>query len=187
MDPTSYDISRSPCPTPAFRAVPNSAGRLLSRKSQQAMQVKRDLHWHATVLMAAACLIACSGSYRQISSRPAPVAPPHISAVENATFTQVGRASWYGRQHQGRLTASGERFNMYQMTAAHRTLPLGTVIRVTNPANGTTVKVRINDRGPYIKGRVLDLSATAAKALGISRDGVAKLRIEAFASDQTAD
>ena len=75
---------------------------------------------------------------------------------------------------------------MYQMTAAHRTLPLGTVIRVTNPANSKTVKVRINDRGPYIKGRVLDLSAAAAKALGISRNGVAKLRIEAFASDQTA-
>ncbi len=74
---------------------------------------------------------------------------------------------------------------MYQLTAAHRTLPLGTVVRVTNPANGKMVKVRINDRGPYIKGRVLDLSAAAAKALGISRGGTTKLRIETFASDQT--
>jgi len=75
---------------------------------------------------------------------------------------------------------------MYQMTAAHRTLPLGTVVRVTNPTNGKVVKVRINDRGPYTKGRVLDLSAAAAKALGMSTTGVAKLRIETYASDQTS-
>jgi rare lipoprotein A len=73
---------------------------------------------------------------------------------------------------------------MYQMTAAHRSLPLGTIVRVTNLATGKSVKVRINDRGPYYKGRVIDLSAAAASALGIARKGTARLRIEAFASDQ---
>lgn len=99
-------------------------------------------------------------------------------------FEQNGQASWYGRWHHGRKTASGERFNMYQMTAAHQTLPLGTIVRVTNLANGKTVKVRINDRGPYMRGRIIDLSMAAASALGMSKKGVARLRLEAFASDQ---
>ena len=156
------------------------------RQAECAGEVRRDLRWHAMVLMAATSLIFCSGSYRQASLPRTPLIPPHITALENAIFSEIGRVSWYGHWHQGKPTASGERFNMYQMTAAHRTLPLGTIVRVTNPANGKVVKVRINDRGPYVRGRVLDLSAAAAKALGISRQGTAKLRIEAFASDQPA-
>lgn len=111
--------------------------------------------------------------------------PPHL-LLEHATFVQDGVGSWYGRWHQGRRTANGERFNMYQLTAAHPTLPLGTVVRVTDVATGKKVKVRINDRGPYVNGRIIDLSAAAALALGISRRGIAKLQIEAFASDQTS-
>ncbi len=83
-----------------------------------------------------------------------------------------GYASWYGPKFHGRKTASGIRFNMYDLVAAHRTLPLGTVLLVKNLKNGKTVKVRIIDRGPYVKGRHLDLSYGAAKKLGMIKDGV---------------
>jgi rare lipoprotein A len=100
------------------------------------------------------------------------------------SFSEVGLASWYGKQHQGKLTANGERFDMHAMTAAHRTLPFGTVVRVTNIATGRTVKVRINDRGPFVKGRIIDLSAAAATALGIKDSGIVTVRLESFAADQ---
>ncbi len=90
---------------------------------------------------------------------------------------QVGIASFYGREHDGRRTASGEIFDMSEMTAAHRTLPFGTRVRVTNLANGRQVTVRINDRGPFLRGRILDLSYAAARKLGMVGRGVAKVRI----------
>lgn len=83
-----------------------------------------------------------------------------------------GKASWYGPGFHGRKTANGEKFNMYAMTAAHKTLPLGTMIKVTNKDNGEELVVRVNDRGPYIKGRVLDLSRGAAAKLGFEDQGV---------------
>jgi rare lipoprotein A len=133
---------------------------------------------------AAVAAFVCGNSVARTTPGPIDhVAPPHL-LLEHAMFEQKGQASWYGRWHHGRRTASGERFNMYQMTAAHQTLPLGTIVRVTNPANGKTVKVRINDRGPYMRGRIIDLSMAAASALGMSRKGVARLQLEAFASDQ---
>jgi rare lipoprotein A len=90
---------------------------------------------------------------------------------------QVGLASYYGREHDGRRTASGEIFDMNEMTAAHRTLPFGTRVRVTDLANGRQVTVRINDRGPFRRGRILDLSYAAARKLGIVGRGVAKVRV----------
>ena len=99
-------------------------------------------------------------------------------------FSQMGLASWYGRDFQRLRTASGERFDAGAMTAAHRTLPFQTVVRVTDLETGRMVKVRINDRGPFVKGRIIDLSERAARALGIAQDGVAKVRVEAFDSDQ---
>ena len=89
-----------------------------------------------------------------------------------------GRASWYGPGFHGRRTASGERFNIWAMTAAHRSLPFGTKVRVTNLRNGRSVVVRINDRGPYSGGRVIDLSKAAAQAIGMIRSGTAPVRIE---------
>lgn len=89
-----------------------------------------------------------------------------------------GLASWYGGKFQGRLTANGEVFDTNQLTAAHRTLPFGTVVRVTNPVNETSVVVRINDRGPFVEGRVIDLSRAAADAIGIAAAGVAPVRVE---------
>ena len=112
-----------------------------------------------------------------------PPLPPLVPQAEQPFFTQQGIASFYGKAHQGKRTATGERFDMRDFTAAHLTLPFGTVVRVTNLRNGMLIKVRINDRGPHIKGRVIDLSAGAARALGI-RDGLARVDIEAFASDQ---
>ena len=84
-----------------------------------------------------------------------------------------GRVSWYGKQFQGKKTASGERFNMYGYTCAHKTLPFGTRILIENPKNGKMVVVKVTDRGPYVKGRVLDLTRAAAKKLGILLGGTA--------------
>ncbi len=86
-------------------------------------------------------------------------------------------ASYYGREFHGRRTASGERFDMNAMTAAHRSLPFGTIVRVTNPHNGRSVKVRINDRGPFVAGRDIDLSYAAAKAIDMLGVGPVKLEI----------
>jgi rare lipoprotein A len=90
---------------------------------------------------------------------------------------QEGLASVYGKHFDGRTTASGERYDSRALTAAHRTLPLGTEIKVTNLENGKSVRVRINDRGPHVRGRIVDLSSSAAAALGFST-GVARVRIE---------
>lgn len=93
------------------------------------------------------------------------------AARSSGKVLQSGKASWYGPGFHGRKTANGERFNMYELTAAHKTLPLGTRIKVLNPANGKEVVVRINDRGPYAHGRILDLSKAAASQLGLINRG----------------
>ena len=89
-----------------------------------------------------------------------------------------GLASWYGPRHQGRPTASGEPFDARGLTAAHRTLPLGTRVRITNLENGRSVVVRIIDRGPFVPGRVVDVSEAAARALDLVPRGVARVRLE---------
>jgi peptidoglycan lytic transglycosylase len=97
---------------------------------------------------------------------------PEIGARE------VGVASWYGKEFDGRRTASGEVFDMNGMTAAHRTLPLGTILKVTHLENGRSLRVKVNDRGPFVSGRILDLSYGAASRLGIVGAGTARVRIE---------
>jgi rare lipoprotein A len=94
-----------------------------------------------------------------------------------ASYYQRGVASYYGRGFQNKKTASGERFNLHSMTAAHRTLPFGTKIIVKNIRNGKTVKVRINDRGPFAKGRIIDLSRAAFSQIASLDDGLAKVEI----------
>ncbi len=91
---------------------------------------------------------------------------------------QVGRASWYGKQFHGRTTASGEAYDMFQFTAAHRQLPLGTWVRVTNLRNGQWVVVRINDRGPVPQDRIIDLSYGAAQMIGLRARGTEKVRLD---------
>ncbi len=91
---------------------------------------------------------------------------------------RIGTASWYGRNHHGQRTASGEIFDMHGLMAAHRTLPFGTRVRVTNVETGQSVVVRIVDRGPYVDGRIIDVSYAAARALGMVERGVARVRLE---------
>ena len=97
------------------------------------------------------------------------------ASAEDAKPPQKGVASWYGPGFHGKKTASGERFNTRALTAAHRSLPFGTKVRVTNERTGRSVVVRINDRGPFVGGRVIDLSKAAAQAVGISGVGKVKL------------
>lgn len=108
-----------------------------------------------------------------------PPAPPPVEAPR-VVFNEIGTASWYGRSHHGRKTASGERYDMNAMTAAHRTLPFNTRARITNLDTGKSVDVMITDRGPYKRGRIIDLSSRAAKELGMHADGVAPVRVEVY-------
>ncbi len=100
--------------------------------------------------------------------------------VSNVNFEEIGAmvASWYGPGFHGRLTANGETYNQMALTAAHKELPFGTFLRITNQKNGKSVIVRINDRGPYIEGRDLDLSKGTAIALGMVQRGVIKVKVE---------
>ena len=91
---------------------------------------------------------------------------------------ETGLASWYGRRFHGNLTASGEVFNQEKLTAAHRTLPWGSRVKVTNLTNGKSVEVRINDRGPFGKGRIIDVSRAAAKVLDMVGSGITTVRVE---------
>jgi rare lipoprotein A len=108
-------------------------------------------------------------------------APP---ATSQPTMMETGVASWYGPKFHGKLTASGEVFNQEKFTAAHQTLPWGSRVKVTNLANGKSVDVRINDRGPFGKSRIIDLSRAAARALGIVGRGLTTVRVE-WLSEQT--
>ena len=120
--------------------------------------------------------------------KPQPSALPDPNSGKNATVTvnvpkkrhwyQIGRASWYGNDFQGQKTASGENFDMNEMTCAHRSLPLGSLIRVTNLSNHKTIVVRVNDRGPLPGSRVVDLSYAAARFLGFSSGGTAPVRLD---------
>jgi rare lipoprotein A len=121
--------------------------------------------WGARLALAAALGVAGCSVFR-----PAP--PPVVGGV------QVGVASWYGPGFHGNRTANGEIYDQYEMTAAHPTLPLGTRVMVTNLTNGRSVEVRINDRGPFVDGRVIDLSYAAARTIAMVGPGTARVRID---------
>ena len=125
-----------------------------------------------------------SRSAKPVASPPAvltsaPAAHPvDPDKIDTRKAYQVGVASYYGKKFHGRKTANGEVFNMYKLTAAHRVLPLGTYVKVTNLQNGRWVEVKVNDRGPFIEGRILDLSFAAALELEMVEQGTAKVMIE---------
>jgi rare lipoprotein A len=96
---------------------------------------------------------------------------------DDRSYDRTGMASWYGKAFHGRTTASGRKFNMYEMTAAHATLPTGTQVTVTNLANGRSAIVVVTDRGPFVKGRIIDLSWAAADYLGFVSNGTARVRV----------
>jgi len=112
------------------------------------------------------------------STQRVPVSPDALQG--RPSLTEVGLASWYGPPYAGRKGADGTVYDQNAMTAAHLTLPLGSVVRVTNLANGQSTVVKITDRGPFVHGRIIDLSLAAAKATGIYRAGVAKVRLEEY-------
>ncbi|ART81603.1 hypothetical protein CBP31_02295 [Oceanisphaera profunda] len=126
----------------------------------------RKLGWLLLPLTLTLVLQACG------SAPQSPVSGPVVVSA------QQGKASYYGTRHHGRKTASGERFNKNALTAAHRTLPFGSLVRVTNLNNHKSIVVRINDRGPYAKGRIIDLSEQAAREINMVRAGVAQVRVE---------
>ena len=119
-------------------------------------------------------------NFPEVSFQSIAQASTGSSRANNMFLVSEGKASYYANQFHGRKTANGETFNMNEFTAAHPSLPFGTWVRVTNLRNGKDVIVRINDRGPFIKGRVIDLSVGAAKQIGLFKSGTAQVRVEAI-------
>jgi len=133
------------------------------------------------------------GEKKPATQKPYKVKGVHYTPMANANgFVQTGIASWYGRKFHGRKTSNGETYNMYGMTAAHKTLPMNTWVSVHNLENNRKIVVRVNDRGPFVSGRIIDLTHTGASRLGMVGKGTAKVRITALGkatsySKQTKD
>jgi len=129
-------------------------------------------------------VVSLGAAQRPISSAssnpnvPKPVALASRKKAEISRPYQVGTASWYGSYFHGKATASGEPYNMYDLTAAHRSLPLGSWVRVTNLRNGRAVIVRINDRGPYVAPRIIDVSYSVARILEFKAQGLQRVRLD---------
>ncbi|UVE18543.1 septal ring lytic transglycosylase RlpA family protein [Pseudomonas sp. LS44] len=121
------------------------------------------------------CLVACAVLLAGCSTNPF-----GTDSSSLGDYRAEGKASYYGKRHHGKKTASGERFNQNALTAAHRSLPFGTRVQVTNLNNDKTVVVRINDRGPYARGRIIDVSRQAAEQLGMLRAGVVPVRVQSL-------
>src|SRR5215472_5364320 len=137
-------------------------------------------------ILVAAVFLAANVGAAPVPNHPVPQVKSKSKASKHQSRPyQVGNASWYGKQFHGRATASGEDFDMFELTAAHRQLPLGTYVRVTDLRNGKWVIVRINDRGPYIHGRIMDLSYGAARMLDFHA-GVEKVRLDIVAPETVA-
>ncbi len=135
------------------------------------------------VFLCVASLGAAQGNSGSDHDRNSPVRPqskpgPRTKQAKKPKPYQVGTASWYGSYFHGKETASGEAFNMYDLTAAHPTLPLGTYVKVTNLRNGRTLVVRVNDRGPVVEGRIIDLSYEAARELDLKKQGIQRVRLD---------
>ncbi|MCH8269320.1 MAG: septal ring lytic transglycosylase RlpA family protein [Acidobacteria bacterium] len=135
-------------------------------------------------LLASAC-----GGRRSASRIPVPQTPSPGGGAQTAGpgYTETGYASWYGDPYHGRRAANGEIYDMYKLTAAHRTLPFGTQLQVTNLENGRTVIVRINDRGPFVKGRIVDLSLAGARKIQMVGPGTALVRLEVLSASSPSD
>jgi rare lipoprotein A len=147
----------------------------------------------AALVLAANLTAAPVPDHPQVLSKTPPKAAKSIQPKVKAKARkleekpyQVGIASWYGKQFHGRTTASGEDFDMFELTAAHRQLPLGTYVKVTNLRNGKSVVVRVNDRGPYVEGRIMDLSYSAARMLGFY-SGIERVRLDVLKPQTVAE
>lgn len=141
------------------------------------------------VLMATALLSAATSTLARADTPTGPSGPPPTTPATATDYDHQlsGIASWYGGKFHGRLTANGEVFNTNELTAAHRTLPFDTIVRVTNETNGRAVVVRINDRGPFVDDRVIDLSRAAADIIGLTGVGIAPVTLEILHYQETTD
>ncbi len=139
---------------------------------------KKIVHWIAVFL----CIFSIGGASTSLGGEPAgDIYTGYVKILcRSALLYMSGEvtASWYGPRHHNKRTASGQRFDMYKNTLAHKTLPLGTKVRLVNPDNGRSAEGIVNDRGPYIEGRDVDVSYAIAKQLGFVKKGVTKLDIE---------
>jgi rare lipoprotein A len=130
---------------------------------------------HPFTAAALALLVTVAGVTAQATAN---LSPHSDHSPKVGKWYQIGKASWYGRRFQGHRTASGEAFDLNMLTCAHRTLPIGTLLRVTNLGNRRSIMVRVNDRGPVPTGRIVDLSFAAARTLGFNSKGSAHVRLE---------
>jgi len=135
-------------------------------------------HGLAIVLSVVSLGAAQRPNSSESATRPNVARPAVHKKAESSKPYQVGTASWYGSYFHGRATASGEPYNMYDLTAAHRSLPLGSWVRVTNLRNGRAVIVRINDRGPYVAPRIIDVSYSVARILEFKAQGLQRVRLD---------
>lgn len=147
-------------------AAQNAKGAMLAKQANRITVTQQD-----TVVRVEKLHPSANRSYKVAGKRYQPL-------TKVSSFSQSGNASWYGSQFHGRKTASGERYNMHALTAAHRTLPIPSYAKVTNTRNGKSVIVRVNDRGPFHGNRVMDLSKAAAQKLGFINQGTAHVKIE---------
>ncbi len=137
----------------------------------------------AIMTMAILAIVSCATEPTTPSGRYKVGSPYQIAGVwyypkEDPFYDETGVASWYGSDFHGKATANGEQYDMNTLTAAHRTLPLPTIVRVTNLDNGRSLRLRVNDRGPYARGRIIDVSSKAAKLLGFQGRGTARVRVQ---------
>ena len=152
-----------------------------------------------SLILLMALISGCSASSRtDLSSKPSVGSAHHAAPVNGGRYklgrpyvingvryvprkdphyNQIGLASWYGAKHHGKQTANGEIFDVNRLTAAHKTLPLPSLVRVTNLENGRQIVVRVNDRGPFVAGRIIDVSRAVARELGFLSDGTARVRV----------
>ncbi|MGL3822055.1 septal ring lytic transglycosylase RlpA family protein [Sphingopyxis sp. R3-92] len=133
----------------------------------------------SAMLMPLLLTVSAAAQDAEVTSDSADVA----AQIDEETEIGSGMASYYGNELAGNRTASGERFNPGELTAAHRTLPFGSMVRVTNTSNGDSVVVRINDRGPFSHGRVIDVSHAAAREIGMHRSGTARVKLALLDND----
>jgi peptidoglycan lytic transglycosylase len=146
------------------------------QRNQTLLLGRRSITSPLLLVLALTVMQGCSTISGKVSSLPT----PEVSLPPKGTTVHIGNASWYGPGFNGKITASGSTFDETKLTAAHRTLPLGSKAKVTNLNNGKSVEVEINDRGPYTENRIIDLSQAAAQALGIVDHGIARVSVESL-------
>jgi rare lipoprotein A len=152
-------------------------GRFLARGGGWQFEIRNSKFEILLLVLLTMSAAACAHrGAPPVRTEPAPPQAPPVQSVEKG-WTERGIASWYGEPYHGRRTASGEIYDMHAVTAAHRSLPFGTVVEVERRDSGAEVTVRINDRGPFIAGRIIDLSYAAAKRVGLDVDGIAEVTI----------